>query len=142
MQDVPTRTVPPKPIMRPFAVWAISIVSSSLAVLQIAVLSALLLTQSPGATRSAALLQPIDYLTFYGGSALLLISMVLFFRLRKKAISWFGAYIGLGSLACLGYSLSPRPLPYFDELASLAGLLVALAIFAYMQRLRGQQRLV
>jgi hypothetical protein len=134
--------MPAKPTHRPLAVWAISIVASAMAGLQIAILSGILLTQDPAAIRIASMLEPIDYLTFFGASALLLISMALFFRLRKKAVSWFGAYIGLGSLACLGYSLSPRTLPYFDELVSLAGLLVALAVFAYMLRLRGQQRLV
>jgi hypothetical protein len=134
--------MPSKPTRRPFAVWAISLVLSLMAASQIAVLSGLLLTDSSRVLGGASVLLPIDYATFYVASALLLTSMVFFFRLRKRAVSWFGAYVGLGSLACLGYSMSPRTLPYFDALVSLAGLVVALAVFAYMLRLRGQHRLI
>jgi hypothetical protein len=45
-------------------------------------------------------------------------------------------YIGLASWAAWGYSIAPENPPFFDELVSLVGLLVALGIFGYMLRLR------
>jgi hypothetical protein len=62
--------------------------------------------------------------------------MVLLFRLRSRAISWFAAYIGLASWVAWAYAVAPENPPFFDELVSLAGLLIALAIFGYMLRLR------
>jgi hypothetical protein len=129
---------------RPVAVWFISIVLGSVAVLNIATLwSFLVLGSSNSAVRSALASLPVfDRVTFYVLSVILLTSMAYFFRLRKRAVSWFVVYIGLGSLVALAYSLAPAGLPYFNEFVSLGGLSIALAILAYMLRLRRQHRLI
>jgi hypothetical protein len=129
---------------RPLAVWLISMMLGLVAVLNIAILSSFLVSGSanPAMQNALASLPVFDRVMFYLLSGILLTSMVYLFRLRKRAISWFVVYIGLGSLVALAYSLAPAGLPYFNELVSLGGLGVALAILAYMLRLRRQHALI
>jgi hypothetical protein len=125
-------------VSRPKLVWVISIVVGLMAASQLAILSSLLVLgpSSPGLRDIVASVSAFDWLTLYVLAASLLTSMVFLFRLRRRAVSWFGVYIGLCSWATWGYALSPENPPYFDELVSLAGLLAALGVFAYMLRLR------
>jgi uncharacterized membrane protein (DUF373 family) len=108
-----------------------------MAVSQVIILSSLLVADA-----SIPALSPFDWIALYGLAAVLLMSMVLFFRLRKRAIQWFIAYVGLGSWVAWVYGIAPRREPQFDELVSLAGLLVALAVLAYMLKLKKQKVLV
>jgi hypothetical protein len=87
-------------------------------------------------------LTSFDLATLYVLFAIQLTSMVLFLRLRKRAVSWFGAYIGLASLAAFGYTLASETPSFFNELVSLAGLTLALGILAYMLRLRKRHVLI
>jgi len=108
---------------------------------QVVVLSSLLLLgpSSPELRDIIASVPAFDWLTLYVLAGILFTSMVFLFRLRSRAVSWFAVYIGLGSWAALGYAIAPMNPPYFDELVSLGGLLVALGIFGYMLRLRKRQ---
>ena len=124
-------------VSRPKSVWAISLVLGPIAVFQLFILSALLVS---GASIPA--LSPFDWIALYGLAAVLLVSMVLFFRLRKRAIQWFIAYVGLGSWVAWVYGVAPPREPQFDELVSLGGLLVALAVLGYMLKLKKQKLLV
>ena len=130
-------------LSRPFPVWVISIGVGLLAATQITLLSSLFVVQtSSSSARDLVERVPVfDWLTLYVLAFVLLTSMVWFFRLRKRAVTWFAAYVGLGSLAVFGWSGGPRQ-PFFDELVSLAGLLVALLIYAYMLHLRRNAKLV
>jgi len=125
-------------ISRPKLVWVISIAVGLLAASQIAILSSLFVLgpSNPSLRNVIASVSAFDWLTLYVLAGILLTSMVSLFRLRSRAISWFAVYIGLGSWAALGYALSPENPPYFDELVSLGGLVVALGILGYMLRLR------
>ena len=128
---------------RPIMVWVIAIVLGTAGVLNIAILSASMLDLLGPAYRSAiASLTGFDIVTLYALFAVQLASMVFFLRLRKRAVSWFGAYIGIASLAAFGYTLAPEKPPFFSELVSIAGLLVALGILAYMLRLRERRVLI
>jgi hypothetical protein len=118
-------------------VWLISIVLGAAAVTNIAVLAAATSGLLGPAYRSAVLpLTPFDLATLYALFAVQLTAMVLFFRLRDRAVSWFGAYVGIASLAAFGYTLAAERPPFFNEIVALAGLLVALGVFAYMRQLR------
>jgi hypothetical protein len=125
-------------VSRPKLVWVISIVVGLMAASQLLILSSLfaLGPSSPGLRNMIASVSAFDWLTLYVLAGILLTSMVFLFRLRSRAVSWFAVYIGLGSWAALGYAVAPMNPPYFDELISLGGLLVALGIFGYMLRLR------
>jgi len=128
---------------RPVMVWVISIVLGAAAALNIVILSASKLDLLGPSYRSvAASIAPFDLATLYTLFAIQLTSMVLFFRLRDRAVSWFGAYIGIASLAAFGYTLLREQPPFFNEVASLAGLLLALGVLAYMWQLRKRHVLV
>lgn len=123
-------------VARPKLVWVISIVVGLMAASQIAILS-LALTSSDTAIRNIiASVSAFDWLMLYVLAAILLTSMVLLFRLRRRAVSWFAVYVGLASWMVWGYALAADNPPYFDELVSLGGLMVALGVLAYMLRLR------
>jgi hypothetical protein len=124
-------------------VRAISIVLGAAALLNITILSASALDLLGPAYREAAQsVPPFDLATLYALFAIQLASMVSFFRLRSRAVFWFGAYIGIASLAALGYSLAPQPPPFFNDAVALAGLSLALGVFAYMWQLRRRQVLI
>jgi hypothetical protein len=128
---------------RPILVWVISIVLGAAASLNIMILSASRLDLMGSAYRSAvASLTSFDLVTLYVLFAVQLTSMVFFLRLRKRAVSWFGAYIGLASLAAFGYTLGAETPAFFNELVSLAGLMLALGILGYMLRLRKRHVLI
>lgn len=128
----------PAHVSRPRLVWVISIVVGLIAVADIAILSWLFVRSpsSPALQNVVASVSPFDWLTLYVLSGILLVSMVFLFRLRRRAISWFTAYIGLASWAAWAYAIAPANPPFFDELVSLAGLALALGILGYMLRLR------
>jgi hypothetical protein len=119
-------------------VWVVSIVLGLMAVSQIVILSSLFVLESssPAVRHALASSPPFDWLTLYVLAGILLTSMVFLFRLRRRAVSWFAVYIGLASWVALGYAIAPDKPPYFDELPSLGGMLVALIILSYMRRLR------
>ncbi|HET8696911.1 MAG TPA: hypothetical protein VFO94_05470 [Gammaproteobacteria bacterium] len=122
---------------RPFMVWLIALILGGAAAVNGALLTAATLGLLGPAYRSAvAPLTPFDLVTLYGLFALQLTAMVLFFRLRERAVSLFGAYVGIASLAAFGYTLAGQPPPFFNEIVAVAGLLVALGVFAYMRQLR------
>ena len=126
----------PMRIARPKLVWVISVIVGLMAASQLTILSFALTSSNPGVRNVATSLGTFDWLMLYVLAAILLASMVLLFRLRRRAVSWFAVYIGLASWAAWGLALAPVNPPYFDELVSLGGLLVALGVLAYMLRLR------
>ncbi|HET7131045.1 MAG TPA: hypothetical protein VFJ95_02300 [Gammaproteobacteria bacterium] len=120
-------------------VWLLSIVLGGAAVVNVATLTAATSGLLGPAYRSAvAPLTSFDLATLYVLFAVQLTSMVFLFRLRDRAVSWFGAYVGLASLAAFGYTLAGEQPPFFNEIVAVAGLLVALGVFAYMRQLRQQ----
>lgn len=123
-------------VARPKLVWAISIVVGLLAASQIGIVSLALTSTDAGIRNIVATVAPFDWLMLYALATTLLTSMVLLFRLRRRAISWFAVYVGASSWMVWGYALASDNPPYFDELVSLGGLTVALAVLAYMLRLR------
>ena len=127
-------------VSRPKSVWIISIVLGFMAVSQVVILSSFLVLDFSSRSVLDAL-SAFDWLALYALAAILLTAMVSFFRLRKSSIQWFALYIGLGSWGAVLYAITPEREPHFDELASLAGLLVALAVLGYMVRLRKQRKL-
>ena len=126
----------PLTIARPKLVWVISVIVGLMAASQVVILSFALSSSHTGVRNMIASVSPFDWLTLYVLAAVLLTSMVLLFRLRSRAVSWFAVYIGLSSWVAWGYALSPGNPPYFDELVSLGGLIVALGVLGYMLRLR------
>ena len=79
----------------------------------------------------------LDWSSLFSMPALLLISMVMLFRLRKSSLYWFGAYLALGLVASVWYVLTPTRELYFDvRVTSFAGAPVALAVLLYMFRLK------
>jgi hypothetical protein len=125
-------------LSRPKLVWVISIVVGLMAVADVVILSWLFVRgpSSPALRNVVASVSALDWVTLYVLSGILLMSMVFLFRLRSRAISWFAVYVGLASWVVWAYAIAPENPPFFDELVSLAGLLVALGIFGYMLRLR------
>jgi hypothetical protein len=124
-------------------VSAISIVLGAAAALNILVLSVAKLDLLGAASRDAvAALSAFDTATLYALFAVQLTSMVLFFRLRGRAVSWFAAYVGIASLVAFGYTLAPEPPRFFNEVVSLAGLALAVGVFAYMWQLRQRRVLI
>jgi hypothetical protein len=125
-------------VSRPKPVSVISILVGLVALANLGILSWLFARapSSPVLRNVVASVSAFDWLTLYALSGMLLVSMVFLFRLRSRAISWFGAYIGLGSWTAWAYGIAPGNLRFFDELVSLTGLLIALGILGYMLRLR------
>ena len=126
----------PAKVARPKLVWAISVIVGLMATSQLVILSLALSSSDARVRNMAASLGPFDWLILYVLAAILLVSMVFLFRLRRRAVLWFAVYVGLASWAAWGLALAPANPPYFDELVSLGGLLVALGVLAYMLRLR------
>ena len=122
--------------VRPKLVWVISAVVGAMAVSQLVILSVVLTSSNAGFRPITAAVSALDWFTLYVLAAILLTSMVLFFRLRSRAVSWFAAYVGLSSWAAWAYAIAPANPPYFDELVSLGGLIAALGVLAYMLHLR------
>jgi hypothetical protein len=128
--------VPPAKLVRVLAATI-----GLLAVSQIVILSSVLSSSNPVLRSMVESVSASEWLTLYVLATILLTSMVFLFRLRSRAVSWFAVYIGLGSWVAWGYATAPRNPPYFDELVSLGGLIVALGVFAYMLRLRKRKLL-
>jgi hypothetical protein len=126
----------PVEIARPRLVWVISVGVGLMAASQLVILSFALSSSKAGVRSMTASVSAFDWLTLYVLAAILLTSMVFLFRLRSRAVSWFAVYIGLSSWVVWGYAVTPENPPYFDELVSLGGLIVALAVFGYLLRLR------
>ncbi len=124
---------------RPKLVWVISLVAGSMALAQLAILSFVLTSSSTALRDLTASVSAFDWLTLYVLATILLTSMVFLFRLRSRAVSWFAVYVGLSSWVAWAYAIAPENPPYFDELVSLGGLLLALGILAYMLRLRKRE---
>ena len=124
------------PGSRPKLVWVISVVLGLMAASQFVILSFALSSSSPELRNIIASVSAFDWMMLYVLATILLVSMVYLFRLRRRAVAWFAAYIGLSSWMAFGYALAPNNPPYFDELVSLCGLIVALAVLGYMLQLR------
>jgi len=131
-----------KGIARPRPVWVISVVVGLMAASQLVILSFALSSSNAAIRNTIATVSAFEWLTLYVLATILLVSMVLLFRLRRRAISWFAAYIGLSSWVAWGYAIAPGNPPFFDELVSLGGLIVALGVLGYMFRLRRREVLV
>jgi hypothetical protein len=86
-------------------------------------------------------LSAFDWISVYALAGILAVSMINLFRFRAAAASWFLTYAGLSSWVALFYSLTPRVELHFDEIVSLAGLLVALSVFAYIFSLKRAEML-
>ena len=70
-------------------------------------------------------------------SATLLASMVMFLRLRKRSVGLFGAYLAGGVLYTILLTVAAEPKPYVDvRVTMLAGMPLAIAVLAYMLRLK------
>ena len=126
----------PSTIPRPKLIWVISVIVGLMAASQVVILSFALSSSNTGVRNMIASVSPFDWLTLYVLAAILLTSMVLLFRLRSRAVSWFAVYTGLSSWVAWGYAIAPGNPPFFDELVSLGGLIVALGVLGYMLRLR------
>jgi hypothetical protein len=131
----------PSVVSPPKLVRLLAAIIGLLAISQIVILSSVLGSSDPALRSVVESVSAFEWLTLYVLAAILLTSMAFLFRLRSRAVSWFAVYIGLGSWVAWGYATAPTNPPYFDELVSLGGLLVALGVFAYMLRLRKRKLL-
>ena len=132
----------PTEIARPKLVWVISGVVGLMAASQLVILSLVLTSSNTAIRNSIASVSAFEWLTLYVLATILLVSMVFLFRLRRRAISWFAVYVGLSSWVAWGYAVAPGNPPFFDELVSLGGLIVALGVLGYMFQLRRREILV
>ena len=123
-------------IARPTLVWVISVILGLMAASQLVILSFVLSSSNTAIKDTIAAVSFFDWLTLYVLATILLTSMVFLFRMRRRAVSWFAVYVGLSSWVAWGYALAPENPPFFDELVSLGGLVVALGVLGYMLRLR------
>ena len=123
-------------IARPTLVWIISVILGLMAASQLVILSFVLSSSNTAIKDTIAAVSFFDWLTLYVLATILLTSMVFLFRMRRRAVSWFAVYVGLSSWVAWGYALAPENPPFFDELVSLGGLVVALGVLGYMLRLR------
>jgi hypothetical protein len=111
----------PTEIARPKLVWVISGIVGLMAASQLVMLSLALTSSNAAIRNSIATVSAFEWLTLYVLAAILFVSMVFLFRLRRRAISWFAVYIGLSSWVAWGYAIAPGNPPFFDELVSLGG---------------------
>jgi hypothetical protein len=132
----------PTEIARPKLVWVIAGVVGLMAASQLVILSLVLTSSNTAIRNSIASVSAFEWLTLYVLATILLVSMVFLFRLRRRAISWFAVYVGLSSWVAWGYAVAPENPPFFDELVSLGGLIVALGVLGYMFQLRRREILV
>lgn len=132
----------PTEIARPKLVWVISGIVGLMAASQLVILSLVLTSSNTAIRNTIASVSAFEWLTLYVLATILLVSMVFLFRLRRRAISWFVVYVGLSSWVAWGYAIAPGNPPFFDELVSLGGLIVALGILGYMFQLRRREILV
>ena len=132
----------PTEMARPKLVWVLSGIVGLMAASQLVILSLALTSSNTAIRNTIASVSAFEWLTLYVLATILLVSMVFLFRLRRRAISWFVAYVGLSSWVTWGYAIAPRNPPFFDELVSLGGLIVALGVLGYMFRLRRREILV
>jgi hypothetical protein len=106
---------------------------------QLAILSFALTSSNTSVRNTIAAVSAFEWLTLYVLATVLLVSMVFLFRLRRRAVPWFAAYVGLSSWVAWGYAIAPENPPFFDEVVSLGGLIVALGVLGYMLRLRKRE---
>jgi hypothetical protein len=132
----------PTEIARPKLVWVISGIVGLMAASQLVILSLVLTSSNTAIRNTIASVSAFEWLTLYVLATILLVSMVLLFRLRRRAISWFVVYVGLSSWVAWGYAIAPGNPPFFDELVSLGGLVVALGVLGYMFQLRRREILM
>jgi len=132
----------PTEIARPKLVWVISGIVGLMAASQLVILSLVLTSSNTAIRNTIASVSAFEWLTLYVLATILLVSMVFLFRLRRRTISWFAVYVGLSSWVAWGYAIAPGNPPFFDELVSLGGLIVALGILGYMFQLRRREILV
>lgn len=128
---------------RPALVWAIASVLGFAATSTSLALSWLLLSNSAALALPARLarasLTVFEWSALYAMSALLLTSMILLFRLRKSSVRVFAAYLALGVLGAAWLVVTRENAPYFDiRVTLLAGLPAAVAVLAYMLRLKNR----
>jgi hypothetical protein len=129
-------TVTPKPT-RPALIYVISTALGLVATTTTLVLAWLLFADAAlldPATRFARdSLSVLDWGTVLGMSALLLISTVMLFRLRKSSMYWFGAYLAVGVLGSVWYALTPGLERHFDvRVTSFGGIPIGIAVLLYM----------
>jgi hypothetical protein len=132
---------------RPALVWAISLIVGLIAITDLSVqslsfvpgLSVSILSVLANAVESTPVL---DRTILFLSSAMLLTSMILFFRMSKTSFLWFVAYLGLGSAAVVREALTSAREPWFNGPASLMGIAITAAILAYMWQLKRRQFLM
>jgi hypothetical protein len=132
---------------RPALVSIVSVALGLIAGLTAVVLACFLFADemllAPGARFARDSLSALDWSSLFAMSGLLLTSMVMFFRLRKSSLYWFGAYLALGVLGSTWYVLTPERELYFDvRVTSLSGLPIAIAVLLYLLRLKRRAVLV
>ena len=126
---------------RPALVWVIAITLGLGALLASLALSWLLFSAPPALSIEARSvresLSVLEWAPLYLMSATLLASMVMFLRLRKRSVGLFGAYLAGGVLYTILLTVAAEPKPYFDvRVTMLAGMPLAIAVLAYMLRLK------
>lgn len=132
--EVATIAAKPK---RPALVSVISIALSLVAGLTALVLVWFLFADAallaPGARFARDSLSALDWGSLFVMSGLLLTSMVMLFRLRKRSLYWFGSYLALGAFGSMWYVLTPERELFFDvRVTSFSGLPVAIGVLFYM----------
>ena len=129
---------------KPAVALILSVCLAAMAITQLAVLSVFLISSFSAAAATRLVYTPtaVDWILLFGISAILLISAVRFYQMRKQSIAWFAVYSGLGCWAALWFSMTPSAEPFFDELASLAGLIAAVGILGYQLKLKSKGLLI
>ena len=117
--------------------WVISIALGLMAGITSLVLAWLLLADpallDPRARFARESLSAFDWGSLFAMSAMLLTSMVMFFRLRKSSVYLFGAYLAVGILGSAWYATTAPHEPYFDlRVTSFSGIPAAIAVLGYM----------
>ena len=133
---------------RPILVWAISILLGIGAFSQFFLHTLLLLMdpamQTPEVQATIASWSVIDWVSPYILSALLMISVVLFFRLRVSSIWWFSGYLALVFFGTVQQAVSTKWLENFGAQGAMSALVqlgLMFGVLGYIIWLKRHDRL-
>lgn len=131
-------------VSRPLLARAIALLLSSMALGTLAIGSLILFSDAYGPVGRdvRASFSAVEWASMYLASALLFVSMLQLFRLRRASVWLFAGYIGLGTLVPLVHALTQARNPYLDLRMMFVTVPVGLALLAYMHWLRKQAKLV
>ena len=134
---------------RPLLVWIISILLVLMALSQVTSHTLVLLLdpsiQPPQVRAVAESWSAFDGMAPYLLAGLLILSMILFFLMRRRAIPWYSAYLVLALLSTLQQAATTSWLEVFSSralLAALAELSLFALVLGYMIWLRRRGSLV